>query len=145
LVRSPAFAAFSKKLFSKCITHSVLHRKQTSPVLDQRQNSKSAVGLLLAEDVEAKEGDKADADPAEHNILAQITWVTSWALRGLAAAAPQVNVLTTDTDLTARRLHDTKMEAAAWPLLMRGIGETVLAKAVDLADVATRLSEEWRQ
>ncbi|MFA7603601.1 MAG: 3-dehydroquinate synthase [Novosphingobium sp.] len=46
-------------------------------------------------------------------------------------------------DLTAHMLHDKKMDAGTLPfLLMRGIGETFLARDVDLADVAKFLDGE---
>jgi 3-dehydroquinate synthase len=49
-------------------------------------------------------------------------------------------------DLTAHMLHDKKMDAGALPfLLMRGIGETFLAKDVELDDVAAFLEEELRR
>jgi 3-dehydroquinate synthase len=49
-------------------------------------------------------------------------------------------------DLTAHMLHDKKMDAGTLPfLLMRGIGETFLAKDVELDDVATFLEEELRR
>ncbi len=45
--------------------------------------------------------------------------------------------------LTDHMLHDKKMDAGTLPfLLMKGIGETFLAKDVDLADVAAFLDEE---
>ncbi len=45
--------------------------------------------------------------------------------------------------LTGHMLHDKKMDAGTLPfLLMRGIGETFLAKDVDLADVAKFLDGE---
>ena len=45
--------------------------------------------------------------------------------------------------LVAHMLHDKKMDAGKLPfLLMRGIGETFLAKNVDLAEVARFLDEE---
>jgi 3-dehydroquinate synthase len=45
--------------------------------------------------------------------------------------------------LTAHMLHDKKMDAGTLPfLLMRGIGQTFLAKDVDLADVAAFLDAE---
>jgi 3-dehydroquinate synthase len=45
--------------------------------------------------------------------------------------------------LTAHMLHDKKMDAGTLPfLLMRGIGETFLAKDVDLGDVAKFLDDE---
>jgi 3-dehydroquinate synthase len=45
--------------------------------------------------------------------------------------------------LTDHMLHDKKMDAGTLPfLLMRGIGETFVAKDVELADVARFLDEE---
>jgi 3-dehydroquinate synthase len=45
--------------------------------------------------------------------------------------------------LTAHMLHDKKMDAGTLPfLLMRGIGETFLARDVDLSDVAAFLDEQ---
>jgi 3-dehydroquinate synthase len=43
-------------------------------------------------------------------------------------------------------LHDKKMDAGALPfLLMRGIGETFVARDVELRDVAAFLDEELRR
>jgi 3-dehydroquinate synthase len=48
-------------------------------------------------------------------------------------------------DLTQHMLHDKKMDAGTLPfLLMRGIGETFLAKDVALDDVAAFLDAELR-
>jgi len=45
--------------------------------------------------------------------------------------------------LNAHMLHDKKMDAGNLPfLLMRGIGQTFLAKDVDLADVSAFLDAE---
>lgn len=58
----------------------------------------------------------------------------------------ELSALRLDCDgqaLTAHMLHDKKMDAGTLPfLLMRGIGETFLAKDVDLEDVAAFLDAE---
>ncbi|WP_299326613.1 3-dehydroquinate synthase [Parasphingopyxis sp.] len=57
---------------------------------------------------------------------------------GLAAAGVQTDGAT----LTAHMMHDKKMEGGTLPfLLARGIGETFLARDVDLSDVAAFLDE----
>jgi 3-dehydroquinate synthase len=64
---------------------------------------------------------------------------------GLPAELSALRLDCDGADLTAHMLHDKKMDAGTLPfLLMRGIGETFLAKDVDLGDVATFLDAELR-
>ena len=47
--------------------------------------------------------------------------------------------------LAAHMLHDKKMDAGTLPfILLRGIGEAFLDRAVDLADIAAFLDEQLR-
>jgi len=61
---------------------------------------------------------------------------------GLPASLAEVGVTASGETLVGHMLHDKKMSAGTLPfLLARGIGQTFLAKDVDLADVATFLDE----
>jgi 3-dehydroquinate synthase len=62
---------------------------------------------------------------------------------GLPATLKAAGIACAGETLTAHMLHDKKMDAGTLPfLLMRGIGETFLARNVDLADVAKFLDDE---
>jgi 3-dehydroquinate synthase len=69
----------------------------------------------------------------------------------LAAVGLPASLRSLGLDCDGRRLadhmlHDKKMDAGTLPfLLMRGIGQTFLAKDVDLADIATFLDAELRR
>jgi len=65
------------------------------------------------------------------------------AAAGLPASISALGMDCDGAALTAHMLHDKKMDAGTLPfLLMRGIGQTFLAKDVDLADVAAFLDAE---
>lgn len=94
-----------------------------------------ALGMVLAARYSARRGlmPRASADRvAEH--FASVDMVS------------EVSELRLNCDgqaLVAHMLHDKKMDAGTLPfLLMRGIGETFVAKDVKLADVAKFLDEE---
>ncbi|MBX9885726.1 MAG: 3-dehydroquinate synthase, partial [Novosphingobium sp.] len=62
---------------------------------------------------------------------------------GLPASLAALGLACDGARLTAHMLHDKKMDAGTLPfLLMRGIGQTFLAKDVDLADVGAFLDAE---
>jgi 3-dehydroquinate synthase len=62
---------------------------------------------------------------------------------GLPASLKALDMDCDGQTLKNHMLHDKKMDAGTLPfLLMRGIGQTFLAKDVDLADVAAFLDEE---
>ena len=62
---------------------------------------------------------------------------------GLPASLDALGLACDGRTLTGHMLHDKKMDAGTLPfLLMRGIGQTFLAKDVDLNDVAAFLDEE---
>ena len=62
---------------------------------------------------------------------------------GLPATLADAGVDASGEALVAHMAHDKKMEAGRLPfLLARGIGQTYLAREVDLADVAAFLNEE---
>ena len=94
-----------------------------------------ALGMVLAARYSARQGLMSGQEAGR--IVAHIEGV------GLPAS---LGVLGLDCDgrkLADHMLHDKKMDAGTLPfLLMRGIGETFLAKDVDLADIAAFLDEE---
>lgn len=62
---------------------------------------------------------------------------------GLPSSLQSLGLACDGRRLVDHMLHDKKMDAGTLPfLLMRGIGQTFLAKDVDLADVAAFLDEE---
>lgn len=64
---------------------------------------------------------------------------------GLPSSLQSLGLACDGRRLVGHMLHDKKMDAGTLPfLLMRGIGQTFLAKDVDLADVAAFLDEELR-
>lgn len=64
---------------------------------------------------------------------------------GLPSSLQSLGLACDGRRLVDHMLHDKKMDAGTLPfLLMRGIGQTFLAKDVDLADVAAFLDEELR-
>jgi 3-dehydroquinate synthase len=97
-----------------------------------------ALGMVLAARYSARRGLMPRAT-AEH-IAAHFAEV------GLKSELSALRLDCDGADLTAHMLHDKKMDAGTLPfLLMRGIGETFLAKDVELSDVATFLEEELRR
>ena len=94
-----------------------------------------AIGMVLAARYSARLGLMPRAS-AEHvaGHLAQVGLPTELSALGLNADGAA---------LAAHMLHDKKMDAGALPfLLMKGIGETFLAKDVELGDVAKFLDGE---
>lgn len=94
-----------------------------------------ALGMVLAARYSARRGYIADADAAR--VTAAIA----------AAGLPsEVGALGLDADgrkLAAHMLHDKKMDAGTLPfVLLRGIGDAFLDKAVSLEDVAAFLDGE---
>jgi 3-dehydroquinate synthase len=68
------------------------------------------------------------------------------AAAGLPATLRAARIACDGAKLTAHMLHDKKMDAGTLPfLLMRGIGETFLARDVDLTDVAKFLDGEMNR
>ena len=62
---------------------------------------------------------------------------------GLPASLSALGLACTGRDLADHMLHDKKMDAGTLPfLLLRGVGETFLAKDVAIDDVATFLDQE---
>jgi 3-dehydroquinate synthase len=97
-----------------------------------------ALGMILAARYSARRGLMPRAT-AEHIA-------THFAALGMKSAISALRLDCDGADLTAHMLHDKKMDAGTLPfLLMRGIGETFLAKDVALDDVASFLNEELRR
>lgn len=96
-----------------------------------------ALGMVLAARFSARQGLMSGQDAGR--IVAHMEAV------GLP---PSLRALGLDCDgrrLADHMLHDKKMDAGTLPfLLLRGIGETFLAKDVDLNEVAAFLDEELR-
>jgi len=94
-----------------------------------------AMGMVLAARYSARRGLMPRAS-AEHAA-------THLAAVGLPAELGSLGLNCDGQALVQHMLHDKKMDAGTLPfLLMRGIGETFLAKDVDLADVAAFLDGE---
>jgi 3-dehydroquinate synthase len=94
-----------------------------------------AMGMVLAARFSARLGLMPRAS-AEHVA-------THLAAVGLPSELAGLGLNCDGQALVAHMLHDKKMDAGKLPfLLMRGIGETFLAKNVDLAEVARFLDEE---
>jgi 3-dehydroquinate synthase len=97
-----------------------------------------ALGMVLAARYSARRGMMPRAT-AEH-IARHFAEV------GLKSELSALRLDCDGADLTAHMLHDKKMDAGTLPfLLMRGIGESFLAKDVELGDVAAFLEEELRR
>jgi 3-dehydroquinate synthase len=97
-----------------------------------------ALGMILAARYSARRGLMPRAS-AEHVAR-------HFAAVGMKSALAELRLDCDGRDLTAHMLHDKKMDAGTLPfLLMRGIGETFLAKDVELDDVAAFLEEELRR
>jgi 3-dehydroquinate synthase len=97
-----------------------------------------ALGMVLAARYSARRGLMSRAS-AEHIA-------SHFAAVGMKSELSALRLDCDGADLTAHMLHDKKMDAGTLPfLLMRGIGETFLARDVDLADVATFLDGELRR
>lgn len=96
-----------------------------------------ALGMVLAARFSARQGLMSDQDAGR--IVAHMAAV------GLPASLKSLGLDCDGRRLADHMLHDKKMDAGTLPfLLMRGIGETFLAKDVDLGDVAAFLDEELR-
>ena len=94
-----------------------------------------ALGMVLAARYSVRRGlmNGQDAERVAAHIAAA----------GLPASITALGIDCDGAKLTAHMLHDKKMDAGTLPfLLMRGIGQTFLAKDVDLADVAAFLDGE---
>ncbi|MDR2857665.1 MAG: 3-dehydroquinate synthase [Novosphingobium sp.] len=97
-----------------------------------------ALGMVLAARYSARRGlmPRAGAD----HVAAHIAAV------GLPSEISALRLDCDGSELTAHMLHDKKMDAGTLPfLLMRGIGETFLARDVELGDIAAFLDEELRR
>ena len=94
-----------------------------------------ALGMVLAARYSARRGYISPADAARvAAAIAAAGLPSEIATLGLAADGPA---------LAAHMLHDKKMDAGTLPfVLLRGIGEAFLDKAVSLADVAEFLDAE---
>jgi 3-dehydroquinate synthase len=96
-----------------------------------------ALGMVLAARFSARQGLMSRQDAGR--IVAHME---------AAGLPPSLRALGLDCDgrrLADHMLHDKKMDAGTLPfLLLRGIGETFLAKDVDLNEVAAFLDEELR-
>ena len=96
-----------------------------------------ATGMVLAARYSARKGYLAQADA--ERIASAI------AAAGLPAELSSLGLKCDGKALTAHMLHDKKMDAGTLPfILLRGIGEAFLDRAVDLADVAEFLDGELR-
>ncbi|VVT17563.1 3-dehydroquinate synthase [Erythrobacter sp. EC-HK427] len=96
-----------------------------------------ATGMVLAARYSARKGYLAQADA--ERIASAI------AAAGLPAELSSLGLKCDGKALTAHMLHDKKMDAGTLPfILLRGIGEAFLDRAVDLADVAAFLDGELR-
>ncbi|MEO0033464.1 MAG: hypothetical protein RIS94_3222, partial [Pseudomonadota bacterium] len=94
-----------------------------------------ALGMVLAARFSARQG-LMNGQDAER-VAAHIGAV------GLPASLKALGMNCDGTTLAGHMLHDKKMDAGTLPfLLLRGIGQTFLAKDVDLNDVAAFLNEE---
>lgn len=94
-----------------------------------------ALGMVLAARYSARRGLMPRAS-AEH-IAAHLAAVD------MVSEVSDLRLNCDGQALVAHMLHDKKMDAGTLPfLLMRGIGETFVAKDVELADVARFLDEE---
>jgi 3-dehydroquinate synthase len=97
-----------------------------------------ALGMVLAARYSARRGLMPRVS-AEHVAV-------HFKAMGMRSEVAELRLDCDGRDLTAHMLHDKKMDAGALPfLLMRGIGETFLAKDVELDDVAAFLEEELRR
>jgi 3-dehydroquinate synthase len=97
-----------------------------------------ALGMVLAARYSARKGLMPRAS-AEH-VASHLNAV------GLPGELSTLGLNCDGQTLVAHMLHDKKMDAGTLPfLLMKGIGETFLAKDVELADVAKFLDEELRR
>lgn len=96
-----------------------------------------ALGMVLAARFSARQGLMSGQDAGR--IVAHMAAV------GLPASLKSLGLDCDGRRLADHMLHDKKMDAGTLPfLLMRGIGETFLAKDVELGDVAAFLDEELR-
>ena len=93
-----------------------------------------AAGMALAFNYSARRGECSGQDA--QRVVAHLRAV------GLPASLKEAGVDASGETLVGHMLHDKKMSAGTLPfLLARGIGQTYLAKDVDLADVAAFLDE----
>lgn len=94
-----------------------------------------ALGMVMAARFSARQGLMTGHDA--ERIAAHIGGI------GLPATLSSLSLDCDGRKLADHMLHDKKMDAGSLPfLLMRGIGQTFLAKDVDLANVAAFLDEE---
>jgi len=94
-----------------------------------------ALGMVLAARYSARRGTLSDDDAAR--VTAAID------AAGLPSEVAALGLAADGRTLAAHMLHDKKMDAGTLPfVLLRGIGEAFLDKAVSLDDVAEFLDEE---
>lgn len=94
-----------------------------------------ALGMVLAARYSARRDLMAEVEAAR--VTAHI------GASGLPASLAPLGMMCGGQVLVGHMLHDKKMDAGTLPfLLMRGIGQTFLARDVDLADVAAFLDAE---
>jgi len=94
-----------------------------------------ALGMVLAARFSVRQGLMQGQDAGR--IAAHLQAV------GLPASLGALGLACDGRRLVDHMLHDKKMDAGALPfLLLRGIGQTFLARDVDLADIAAFLDEE---
>ena len=94
-----------------------------------------ALGMVLAARYSARRGTITAADAAR--VTAAI------GVAGLATEIATLGLNCTGQQLAAHMLHDKKMDAGTLPfVLLKGIGEAFLDKAVALDDVAAFLAEQ---
>jgi 3-dehydroquinate synthase len=94
-----------------------------------------ALGMVLAARFSARQGLMSGQDA--QRVIAHVASV------GLPSSLKSLGLDCDGRRLADHMLHDKKMDAGTLPfLLMRGIGETFLAKDVNLDEVATFLDEE---
>lgn len=93
-----------------------------------------AAGMALAFAYSARRGECSGQDAGR--VASHLRTV------GLPASLAEAGVTGSGSDLVGHMLHDKKMAGGTLPfLLARGIGQTYLAKNVDLSDVAAFLDE----
>lgn len=96
-----------------------------------------ALGMVLAARFSARQGLMRGQDA--ERVAAHIASV------GLPASLPALGLACDGKRLADHMLHDKKMDAGTLPfLLLRGIGQTFLARDVDLEEVAAFLDEQLR-
>jgi 3-dehydroquinate synthase len=94
-----------------------------------------ALGMVLAARYSARRGYIVDADAERITVAIDAA--------GLPSEIAALELACDGEALAAHMLHDKKMDAGTLPfILLRGIGEAFVDKAVDMRDVAAFLAEE---